>query len=268
MAELTEAVAEVAESVAGDALTVANVSRSLSGRDFGLGAIFGGTISALTTFLWSRRHFELKYEKLANAEIDEMREHYRAKQAVVQEKPKLEKIVEEHGYIPPEPGKVNTVTPEPVKARLTGDRKGELVEEPSIKFEIRPKEDWDYEAELASRLTDIPYIIHRDEFGEKTDHSKVTLTYYEDDDILCDEDDKPIENKERLVGEGNLDRFGHGSNNPNTVYIRNELLSLDAEVIKNPSSYTEEVHGLKHSDRPRKNKPNARPRRNKSGDGS
>jgi len=41
MAELTEAVAEVAESVAEDALTMANISRSISGRDIGIGFVLG-----------------------------------------------------------------------------------------------------------------------------------------------------------------------------------------------------------------------------------
>jgi hypothetical protein len=72
--------------------------------------------------------------------------------------------------------------------------------------------------------------------------------YYDGDDILTDDDNRPIDNKDQLVGENNLTKFGHGSRNSYIVYIRNELLGLDMEVVLRHASFVEEVHGLKHSD--------------------
>jgi hypothetical protein len=45
-----------------------------------------------------------------------------------------------------------------------------------------------------------------------------------------------------------LDRFGHGSNDPSIVYIRNDTLEIIYEVVKSPHYYAEEVHGFKHED--------------------
>jgi hypothetical protein len=82
MAELTEAVAEVAEGVAEDALAVANISRSLSGREVSIasvGVLVGGSLGGLLTFWWSRRHFDKKLDQMVEDELDEMREYYRSK---------------------------------------------------------------------------------------------------------------------------------------------------------------------------------------------
>jgi hypothetical protein len=49
-----------------------------------------------------------------------------------------------------------------------------------------------------------------------------------------------------LIGEKNLSRFGHGSQDPSVVYVRNDQLELVYEVVRSPQSYSEEVHGIKH----------------------
>lgn len=248
MAELTEAVAEVAEGVADAALNVAEISRSFSGRDLGIMFVLGGSVGSLITAVVMRRLIETKYNQLAEAEISEMREHFRAKQVVADEKPDLERIVEERGYVPPPPGGLNVVQPvidvEPIE-----------LEEEDDEDEVKNifKDGWNYEVELALRSADKPYVIHQDEYSDRG-FSGVTLTYYEGDDILCDEHNKPIDNKDQLIGEENLARFGHGSGNPNIVYIRNELLSIDIELLKDDGSYVEKLHGLKHSDRPRRHR--------------
>jgi len=248
MAELTEAVAEVAETVAENAMDVAQVSRSLSGRDLGIGFGLGVTLGSATTFFFVRRWLESKYNKIVEEEIDAMRDHFRskveerAKSVVVEvhaeEKPDLERIVQERGYVPPPPGDMN------IAQEVSKQTAEEIVEIVKNVFD----ETWDYEAELAARSSDKPYVIHVDEFKEG-DYISVSLTYFEGDDILCDEHNKPVDNKELLVGEDNLSKFGHGSKDPHIVYIRNDKLSLDMELIKSEGSFVEEIHGLKHSDR-------------------
>jgi hypothetical protein len=44
-----------------------------------------------------------------------------------------------------------------------------------------------------------------------------------------------------IVGQ-NL-RFGHGSKDPNVVYIRNPRLEMEMEILRDPSSYEKEVLG-------------------------
>jgi len=101
--------------------------------------------------------------------------------------------------------------------------------------------DWDYELEKENRTMDKPYILHQDEyFSKETEYSQSTLTYYSGDDILVDEQEVPIYNYKAVVGDL---RFGHGSDDPNVVYVRNDKLSGEYEVIKDSGLYEIEVLG-------------------------
>lgn len=103
-------------------------------------------------------------------------------------------------------------------------------------------EDWNYDEEVPKRGPEVPYILHRDEFfaDEKGYDNQTTLTYYQGDDVLCDENDVPIYNPERAVGKL---IFGHGSGDPNVVYVRNEKLEAEYEVLLDQGHYVVEVLG-------------------------
>jgi len=108
-------------------------------------------------------------------------------------------------------------------------------------FPVEEDTDWDYEEELAQRDPETPYIIHRDEFfGDEMDCVQTTITYYAGDNILCDERDTPIYNPEKIVG---TLVFGHGSSDPNVVYVRNERLQAEYEVLLDRGHYMVEVLG-------------------------
>lgn len=98
--------------------------------------------------------------------------------------------------------------------------------------------------EISQRSPKKPYIIDVTEFGEEDGYSKVTLTYFMMDDTLIDEGEVPIEDAERVVGESNLDRFGYRSGDPRIIYIRNEKLKADYEVLLHDGSFGEAVHGV------------------------
>lgn len=101
--------------------------------------------------------------------------------------------------------------------------------------------NWDYEEEKEKRSMDKPYILHQDEyFSKETEYSQSTLTYYSGDDILVDEQEVPIYNYKAVVGDL---QFGHGSDDPNVVYVRNDKLSGEYEVIKDSGLYEIEVLG-------------------------
>lgn len=109
--------------------------------------------------------------------------------------------------------------------------------------------DWDYEVEVASRTSEAPYIIHKDEFfsQEAEGYSQVTLTYYKGDDVLLDEQESPLYDAKRIVGDNLI--FGKGSEDPSIVYIRNDRLMSEFEVISDDGYYMVEVLGeqLEHS---------------------
>lgn len=112
-------------------------------------------------------------------------------------------------------------------------------------------EGWDYEEEMELRLEnpDVPYVIHLDEFMENEfSHEQVCLTYYAGDEVLADELDEPIPYPDPIVGLENLKRFGHGTDDPSVVLIRNERLSMDYEVALAEGKFSHEVLGFEHAD--------------------
>lgn len=103
-------------------------------------------------------------------------------------------------------------------------------------------DNWNKEEEEANRGPDHPYVIHIDEFfNRESGFNQTTLEYYEGDNILADEQNVPIYAPEKIVGRL---EWGHGSRDPNTVYIRNEKLSAEYEIVRNPGSFQIEVLGL------------------------
>jgi len=110
------------------------------------------------------------------------------------------------------------------------------------------KDDFDIEEEMRSRTPEHPYVINEMEFLQaEPEFSQTSITYYEGDGTLADERDQEIPFVEPVVGQENLQRFGHGSGDSRVVYIRNERLSSDFEVVKSDGKYAHEVLGLKHS---------------------
>ena len=112
---------------------------------------------------------------------------------------------------------------------------------PTNVFPETEEDDWSYEEEIKHRTPDVPYIIHRDEFfNEEMDCSQSTLTFYQGDEVLTDELDVPIYNSKKVVGEL---IFGKGSQDPSIVYIRNENLMAEYEVILDHGHFQVEILG-------------------------
>jgi hypothetical protein len=102
-------------------------------------------------------------------------------------------------------------------------------------------DDWNYELEYEKRGNGI-YIIHADEYIQGDyEFKQETVTYYAEDDIMADMEDTPIYNYYDRMGEL---KFGHGSKDKNVVYIRNERLNREWEVLLHHGSYEVEVKGL------------------------
>lgn len=250
MAVVKEAVEAVAEEVADNADVIAETARRWTARDGSLltgGIVLGLAAGVAIGWAYTSKRLRDQYAKIAEDEIALMRVHYRKKEIARNEqesktivKRDVEEIAREAGYTPP----VVTDRASPIRAE---DRNVFAEQEKARKEHV---DEWDYEQEVAARSQEIPYVIHYDERNER-DYSSSTLTYYAGDDVLCDERDKVIDARDEIIGDHNLDSFGHGSNDPVIVYIRNDALSAEFEIVKSEKTYAEEVHGLSHSDYPR-----------------
>lgn len=151
-----------------------------------------------------------------------------------------------------------------LEARLLAERPDAIVETKTEKVEVTTEvrnvfEDptFDLEEEKKSRTKARPYVISHDEyFAADLDYENISLTYYEEDDTLVNEQDNPVQQIDQMIGDEALGRFGHGSKDKNVVYVRNDRLETDFEVVRSNGSYVVEVLGLepaepnslKHSD--------------------
>ncbi len=107
-------------------------------------------------------------------------------------------------------------------------------------------DDWNYAREVKKRTPAEPYVIHKDEFySDEKGYLQSTLIYYSGDNILCDEDDTPVYNHDRVTGPL---LFGHGSGDPNVVHIRNDNRKSEYEILYDPGLYSETVLGLEIED--------------------
>lgn len=86
-------------------------------------------------------------------------------------------------------------------------------------------------------MTAKPYILTPDEFGmSEDDYSQISLVYYADG-VLADEEDEPVEDEASIVGEEYMSHFGEYEQD--TVYIRNDRLKCDYEILRDHRSFRE-----------------------------
>lgn len=84
--------------------------------------------------------------------------------------------------------------------------------------------------------TNKPYVISPDEFGEKDNYEVLSFTYYADG-VLADDDDIIVDNVDGIVGEESLKTFGQYEDD--SVFVRNDRLKTDYEILLDSRNYTE-----------------------------
>jgi hypothetical protein len=268
------AVEQVTEKVADRLEDAAEATRSFTLQDArnGIPLVLGGALIGFSFGYWygfnragkkAVDEIDKKYAAQLDLAIEDIKKKYAAEKAEalryyreketnapVQSpivKPSPEEVVEAQGYSRiPEEKDVGEGSAAEVSPRDSERTKQEVFERAHP--EIEP---WDYQAEYVKRREiDGPFVVHVDEYRDnEKEHDQTTWTYYEDDDVLATERDEVVEQAKwgQVIGQENL-RFGHGSNDINVVYIRNNALALDIEVVRNPGNYAEIVHGLERND--------------------
>lgn len=88
-------------------------------------------------------------------------------------------------------------------------------------------------------MTDRPYVISPEEFGEYEDYGAVSLTYYADK-VLADEDDEIVDDIDYIIGEDSLNHFGEYEDD--SVFVRNDRLECDYEILLDERNYYDIVH--------------------------
>lgn len=84
---------------------------------------------------------------------------------------------------------------------------------------------------------DEPYVISPEEFDEKG-YDVSSLRYYSDG-VLVDEAGDIVDDVDSVVGSDSLTRFGEYE--PDSVFVRDDRLEIDYEILLDARSYAESV---------------------------
>lgn len=261
---------EVVNEVASNFEEAAEATRKINAAGLGYLAVglgLGAAVGFYFGYKFNREKIRAEAYKDAEAEVAIMRQVYLDKTlsgndasttvewtsdtegnvislqgSVSTEKPPIEEIIKKQGYSTNVPYHQQSQRPLPAPVPILDD----LPENPTPTSKSR-NAHWDYEEELKSRTPDEPYVIHQDEYNRSNlNYNKVVYTYYADDDVVTNsENDHPIPHGDIVVGLDNL-KFGHGSDDSEVVYVRNDRLMTDMQICRLNASFEEEVLGMEN----------------------
>lgn len=143
--------------------------------------------------------------------------------------------------------KYNKITPAaPLVQRMPPvEIKEEVVTSIFNRNTIDPEDDAQYQEMVDNREHETIYLVTQEEHMENPhEFQSITFTYYEGDSVLVDESDQPVGQIERAIGDKDNLQFGRWSGDANVVYIRNEALGAEIEILRSTGKYSVEVLGL------------------------
>lgn len=216
----------------------------------GASMALGLTVGAVSGYFVAKKRLETKYEALVKKDIAEARLFYAT-------------LYKKDGFETPEAA-ANTLGFEPViddgtseAAKMIAQRRQMVVAvdalkryqggEKNVNIFTTSDPELPSEDELRNRTEEAPYVITKDEFlTNETGYTQVTLTYYEGDEVLADDQDQSVPDLDALVGDNNVPaKFGWRSKDPNIVYVRNDAMDIEFEILRSTGKYSEEVAGFR-----------------------
>ena len=178
----------------------------------------GAVVGALVSWKILETRIEAKYEQITQEDVESFREVY------TRMKNEHEAELEEYEAI------------ERAKKPDLSEYRTKLAE---VGY-IEPAEETEevYKVER-------PYVISPSEFGELDGYETVSLTYYKDGVLTTDFDDEEIDYVDDVVG---LDSFNHfGEYEDSTVFVRNDRLKVDYEIMRDERNYSDVVNMSPHN---------------------
>ena len=176
-------------------------------------------------------YLKQKYEEKLSEKFQEIRKYYKEKQERLKSKEEKDEKFVNRFEEAEEKGK-DRIAYEAIAKRYQGS-----------------DEQWPVDpAELESPPEDEPeeeiFTVTEEEMEIYDNFENIDLTYYAEDDILCDDQEQVIEDPEAIIGDA-LTKFGVESDYPDTVYVINERVRAIFEVLMVEGSYQEIVLGMK-----------------------
>lgn len=185
--------------------------------------VLGAAVGSVATWQYTKK----KYERIAQEEIDSVKEIFSKRESAAE---------------------VEIVTPEPQTAKV-----GKPEEKPDItEYAARLERDGytnysnvgaEQKKEEQETMEIKPYVISPEEFGEFEDYERISLSYYADQ-ILADEDDEKVEDVDNVVGLESLTHFGEFEDD--SVFVRNDRLKCDYEILLDQRTYSDVIKQRPH----------------------
>lgn len=173
---------------------------------FSIGAAAGSVVT------W--KLLKTKYEQIAQAEIESVKEAYSKK-------------------FGDEDSEDNTAeNPKPVAETESEENEYVDLVQPYISDSENTKKGGSETVKVGTP----PYVIPPTDFGE-IEYNTITLSYYKDGILADYETNEIIEDIDRTVGLDSLSHFGEYEDN--CVYVRNDRLKCDYEILKECQAYSE-----------------------------
>lgn len=173
--------------------------------------VAGAAIGSVVTL----KFLEEKYRRIADEEIKSVKETF---------KKALEKEVGEDENVEETPVKVATVSHTPDKPNITDYAA------------MTRGMGYDTETDKENVEDDGPRVIIPDDFGMNEDYDNVSLLYHFDG-YLTNEQNVLVDDIENTVGFDCLNTFGEYDDD--AVYVRNDKLKTDYEILKVDSNYSD-----------------------------
>lgn len=174
----------------------------------------GAAVGAVSAWFVTKKYYEKRFAE----DIDAIRGDYEEEYT----KERIEDKIKDLGYISDDPdvvhmefSKINPVNEENYNEDGTA-------KDPT---EVNP---------FPNEPVDHPYTIGPDQYHDEMLFDKMTLTYYEGNDALISDEDESLEIGD-FIGRDSLDKFGEYESD--TVFVRNEKMGMDFEVVLVHGSY-------------------------------
>lgn len=179
----------------------------------------GATVGSVVTW----KILKVKYEQIAQEDIDDVKSYYRNR-----EKKLSEQVDEAHEKL--KENNDNDKVPDKGYAKIVNSlgysKYSDVVEQPE-----------------EMKVMDKPYVIPPEDFGDNDDYERIELTYYADH-ILTDENGEIIEDVDRVVGSDSLSHFGEYEDD--SVHVRDDVRGCDYEILKDHRKYSDVLKTKPH----------------------
>lgn len=256
---------DVIEKVPSKLMALAHDSRVHILVVFAAGAGLGYVI----TYKLLNKKLQTKFEEISEKEIAEAKEFYKHLRITERPKSPEEVLAELHGQEIQDAATALTSYKAGSVGPIDGGRLESvqpIEEKHNIFTDAEPSDvnvfDYQIEQKIRDANPDRPYIISEEEYiKNETGHEQTQMVFYEGDITLADDKEIPVPDIDAVVGDDNLTRFGHGSNDKNILFVRNDSLELEFEIARHEGKYQVVVMGfddpdkeLQHSHRPHKHR--------------